>query len=124
MLHKKGKVFQNYSGESFSDLSFRAALAKVLKEELGGTNRAAKSIMKWANVSERTAKNWLGGTHSPSGEHLIELMRHSDAVLDVVLCLANRRSALATVHIDRLIAHLNGTVQDLKELASDAECDG
>ena len=124
MLHKKGKVFQNYSDESFSDLSFRPALAKVLKEELGGTNQAAKSIMKWANVSERTAKNWIGGTHSPSCEHLIELMRHSDVVLNVVLCLANRRGALATAHLDRLIAHLNGTVQDLKELASDAEHDG
>lgn len=124
MLHKKGKVFQNYSEESSLDLGFRPALAKVLKEELGSTNQAAKSIMKWANVSERTAKNWIGGTNSPSGEHLIELMRHSDAVLNIVLCLANRRGALASVQIDRLIAHLNGTVQDLKELASDAERDG
>ncbi len=119
MLHKKGKVFQNYSNEGILDLDFRPALAKVLKEELGGTNQAAKSVMKWANVSERTAKNWIGGTHSPSGEHLIELMRHSDAVLSVVLCLADRRSALVSVHIDRLIAQLNETVRDLKEIAPD-----
>lgn len=121
MLHKKGKVFP--SGENGLDLEaiLRSQIASALSEELGGSNRAAKTVMKWTGVSERTAKNWTAGTHSPSCANLIELMRHSDAVLDVVLCLANRRNALAFLHLDRLISQLDGTVRDLKEFASDAE---
>ena len=117
MLHKKGKVFQNYSDESFSGLSFRPALAKVLKEELGGTNQAAKSIMKWANVSERTAKNWIGGTHSPSCEDLIELIRHSDAVLAVVLAMSGRQRSQNTISVELLKEQLREMLIGLDSLS-------
>lgn len=63
--------------------------------DLGGAGRAAKTITKWTGVNDRTAKNWILGYCGPSGEHLIELMRHSDTVLAVVLKLAGRDSALA-----------------------------
>ena len=32
---------------------------------------------------ERTAKNWFAGTRGPTSEHLVSLVRHSDAVLAV-----------------------------------------
>jgi hypothetical protein len=118
MLHKKGKVFQNCSDESFLDLGFRPALAKTLKEELGGTNQAAKSIMKWADVSERTAKNWIAGTHSPSGEHLIDLMRHSDAVLAVVLAIAGRQGTLNSIGVELLKEQLREMLTGLDSLSS------
>jgi hypothetical protein len=46
--------------------------------------------MRWTGASERTVKYWFAGERGPSGDHLIALARHSDAVLYVVLALAGR----------------------------------
>ena len=46
--------------------------------------------MRWTGAGERTVKTWLGGISGPSGDHLISLMRHSDAVFAVVLNLSDR----------------------------------
>ena len=56
-----------------NELKYRQEIAAALKRELGGTHQAIKTLMKWTKVSERTAKNWLGGTNGPSGEHLIRM---------------------------------------------------
>jgi hypothetical protein len=44
-------------------------------------------MMRWTGAGERTAKTWLSG---PSGQHLIALMRNSDAVFALVLRLTGR----------------------------------
>ena len=49
-----------------------------------------KMAMRWTGASERTVKYWLAGERGPSGDHLIALARHSDAVLFVLLALAGR----------------------------------
>ena len=46
--------------------------------------------MRWTGASERTAKYWLSGERGPSGEHLIRLAQHSDAVLITILTMAQR----------------------------------
>jgi len=69
---------------------YRRAIAMALRAELGGTHRAIKSVMRWTDASERTVKYWFAGERGPSGEHLISLARHSDAVMLVVLALADR----------------------------------
>lgn len=43
-----------------------------------------------SSASERTVKYWLSGERGPSGEHLVSLSRQSDAVLIVLLSLADR----------------------------------
>jgi hypothetical protein len=48
--------------------------------------------MRWTGASERTAKYWLSGERGPSGEHLILLAQHSDAVLETILTMAMRLS--------------------------------
>lgn len=63
-------------------LEYRLEIAAALKRELGGSHQAVKASMNWTSVSERAAKNWLAGAHGPAGEHLIELMRHSDQVAE------------------------------------------
>ena len=50
--------------------------------------------MRWNGANERTVKNWFAGKRGPRGEHLIGLIRHSNAVLEVVLRLANREQAI------------------------------
>ena len=69
---------------------YAIAISTALRSELTGGHRAAKTVMRWTNASERSAKNWLAGTRGPSGWHLILLARQSDAVALAVLKLAGR----------------------------------
>jgi len=52
--------------------------------------RLLNLAMRWTGASERTVKYWLAGERGPSGDHLIALVRHSDAVLFMLLALAGR----------------------------------
>jgi hypothetical protein len=70
--------------------AYRKAIADTLRRELGPTHQAIKTVMRWTGVSERTAKYWLSGERGPSGEHLIRLAQHSDAVLITMLIMAER----------------------------------
>ena len=73
-------------------ITYRKAIADALRCELGPTHQAIKTMMRWTGASERTAKYWLSGERGPSGEHLIRLMQHSDAVLIIILSMAARLS--------------------------------
>ena len=95
MFHKKGNIFHRTRQGTISQAEYREAISAALVHDLGGAGRAAKTITKWTGVNDRTAKNWILGYCGPSGEHLIELMRHSDTVLAVALELAGRDRALA-----------------------------
>ena len=70
--------------------AYRKAIADALRRELGPTHQAIKTVMRWTGASERTAKYWLSGERGPSGEHLIRLAQHSDAVLITILIMAER----------------------------------
>ena len=63
-------------------------IADALRTELGRS--AAKTAARWTGVTDRAAKKWLAGKVVPGGEHLVTLMRHSDAVLAVVMKAAKR----------------------------------
>lgn len=71
---------------------YRKAIVAALYGELGPTHRAIKTAMRWTGASERTVKYWLSGERGPSGEHLILLAQHSDAVLVTILTMAERLS--------------------------------
>ncbi len=90
MFHKKGSLFHRECEGLASASEYRQAISSALSQELGGAGRAAKETARWTGASERTAKNWISETYGPTGENLIELMRHSDTVFDVVLVLAGR----------------------------------
>jgi hypothetical protein len=97
MLPKKGKKFPNQDGEGPTSLGYAGAIATALRAELGGTRQAMKTVMRWTDACERTAKNWIAGTRGPAGEHLILLLRNSDAVFEAVLRLAGRESSVAAL---------------------------
>lgn len=71
---------------------YREAVAAALRAELGPTHQAIKTAMRWTGASERTVKYWLSGERGPSGEHLILLAQHCDAVLLTILTMAERLS--------------------------------
>lgn len=111
-LPKTGKSFPE-KGNIFPDRAYALTISGVLKQNLGNTRRAIKTLVGWTGASERTVKNWLSGTSGPSGEHLIALIGHSDEVLEVLLLLAGRHQFVARLWISEAKAKL---IQALKIL--------
>jgi hypothetical protein len=93
MLPKKGKKLHRVTTE------FGRTVAVALKSELGTTHQAVKTVMRWTGASERTVKHWFAGTHGPSGQHLVALACHSDAVLTRFLEAAGRHSSLVGIRL-------------------------
>lgn len=102
MFPKKGNVFPNAGGEARPGLNYRETIAAALRSELGGTHQAVKTAMRWTGASERTAKNWIAGSHGPSGEHLVSLIRHSDVVLVSLFVMAGRDDAIVAFRLIEL----------------------
>ncbi|MBL7099971.1 MAG: XRE family transcriptional regulator [Alphaproteobacteria bacterium] len=73
--------------------TYEVMVAGALRNELGGSHKAIKTLMRWTGASARTAKNWLAGTCGPSGAHFVYLMKHSDVLFNEVLAAAGRRRA-------------------------------
>lgn len=106
MLPKMGNKLPRRGTTTASHLEFNRAIAEALRKELGGSHRAIKVVMRWTGASESAVKNWLAGSHGPSGEHLVSLMRNSDTVLATVLVMAGRDGHLTALKTAELKRHL------------------
>jgi hypothetical protein len=73
------------------------AVSAALAAELGAGGGATKTVMRWSNVSERTARNWLGAEKAPGGRHLIMLARHSPLVWRSIQELSGHQHAAMAV---------------------------
>nr|WP_258195348.1 hypothetical protein [Pseudomonas japonica] len=102
------------------DSSYAAAIATALRIEVGSSHQAVKTLMRWTTANERTAKNWLAGTHGPSGQHLMSLIHHSDGVFGAVMSLTARHGALATDDLYDLRRRLMTTMRVLDRYLSPA----
>lgn len=98
MFLKEGKKLPRNPRRPGDNDEFRRALAAALKNELGTTHQAIKTVMRWTGASERTVKHWFAGTHGPSGHHLVAIARHSDEVLMCFLVAADRPHLSVGVH--------------------------
>jgi hypothetical protein len=116
MLPKMGKEFPKRDGKGSIGLSYSRTVAAALRSELGDTHQAIKTVMHWTGACERTAKNWLSGTRGPAGEHLIELLRNSDSVLEAILRLAKRESSSRVIDLFDARARLLKMVERFDEL--------
>ena len=104
-FRKKGRKFRPVSGKTFPSSSgtvpesegydFKTVIAETLSEAFGKTGRSVKTVMGYNGAGERTVKNWFEGKNGPNGENLVELMRHSDEVLEAMLLMADREDILA-----------------------------
>ncbi|WP_313209913.1 hypothetical protein [Stutzerimonas nitrititolerans] len=106
MFTKTGNSF--LAPEHYAD-----RIGTALRNELGSTHQASKTLMRWTNANERTVKNWLAGASGPRGEHLVALVRHSDAVLVAFLMMANRQHALTTIELPRLRQKLQSAIDGI-----------
>jgi len=106
---KKGKILPK-KGNLFPNSPYAVAISLALRQNLGNTRRAMKTLVRWTGAGERTVKNWLSGSSGPSGAHLVALVHHSDEVLEAVLRLAGREQVLLAMKVfdarDQLIEAL------------------
>jgi hypothetical protein len=101
MFPKTGTVLPNAKRRSDQAAIYARMVSAALREDLGETHRATKTLMRWTGASERTVRNWMTGSKGPNGEHLIVLIRHSQTLLEVILGYAGRDRDIAA---NRLIA--------------------
>ncbi|HET9628483.1 MAG TPA: hypothetical protein VFP14_03270 [Novosphingobium sp.] len=97
-----------------AETAFAEHIGAALRDELGATRRATKTVMRWANVSDTTARGWINGRCAPSGRHLLVLAANSDVVLRKVLAL--------TDHADLDLALSLQDIQRRLELALTQVC--
>ncbi len=91
---------------------YAAMISAALRKDLGHTHRAAKTVMPWTGVSERTVKHWFAGTGSPGGKLLAILVHYSDTVLTEFLALAGRPSPLG----DGALSEARAKIAELNRL--------
>jgi len=99
-----------------SNVPYALAIARTLRRQLGDTNRATKTVMRWTGAAERTVKNWFSAASGPSGQHLIALIQHSDEVLDTLLTLSGRRDLAAAKNLVAMRNALAETVARIDQL--------
>jgi hypothetical protein len=92
---------------------YASCISGALRKELGNSHQSIKTLMRWTGANERTAKNWLSGTNGPSGEHLLEILRHSDPVFECVLERIDRAPLLSHRSLQEVHDVLQGTAQVL-----------
>ncbi len=128
-FRKKGRKFRPVSGKTFPRASgrvaasdgydFAAVIAETLRERLGGTRMSVKTVMAYTGARERTVKNWFEGKNGPNGENLIELVRHSDEVLEALLLMAGREDILA----GKLLVDARDTLAEMLEIIDQLQAD-
>lgn len=115
MFPKKGSSFP-IGRDILTDTEFAQIIASALKIEFGSTRHGAKTIMKWTGASQRTAKNWLNGTHAPSSLHLVLLARESNAILKALMLVADRPEmslGASLISLRRLLADTLASVDEM-----------
>jgi len=111
---KSGKTFPDEAASSGSP-SLATAIAAALSRDFGSSPGAVKRVAKLVNANERAVRNWFDAKNGPSGEHLVKLMRHSGAVVEVVLVLSGRSGLVQA----KLVADTKDRVRQLLVLLDD-----
>lgn len=114
MFPKKGKTFPK-AAKQVSSEEFARSISNALREELGSSHLAAKTVMRWTGASERSAKNWIAGVCGPSGCHLVRLARESDVIMATLLVLAGRELNVSALSLISLKAGLMYAVNAIDE---------
>jgi hypothetical protein len=120
MLPKSGRKLPKVR-QAMSEADYIEQISNALRLELGGTGAAVKTIMRWTGASDRSARNWMSGSGSPCGYHLLRLARECDAVFEVILDLTSRQEARLGVDLhaaEVAIARAMGAFETLRRQRS------
>lgn len=110
-LQKDDRNFRLASSEYVS------AMADALRSAFGDSRSAIKTVARATGANERAVRNWFEGKNGPSGHHLINLIRQSDAVFDVVLALSGRTTLLDNLHTTAICTQLRALLDRLEGVA-------
>ena len=97
---------RSVSGTTIPPKRFADAIATALRREYGGTHAAIKTVVALTGANERAVKNWFDAKNGPSGEFVIALCAHSDAVLETFLLMSGRREHVKAKKIVEATAKL------------------
>lgn len=92
-------------------------IADALHREFGETHAAVKTVVCLTHANERAVKNWFHAKNGPTGQHLVDLVRSSDEVLEAVLLLSGRQDLLVAkklVESKRLLLRMLKMIGDLQ----------
>jgi hypothetical protein len=93
-------------------------IGQTLRNELGASRRATKTVMRWTGVSDRTARSWLNGRVSPSGLHLLALAAYSWPVMLLVLRLTGHRDLEVGLEAQEIEARLELALAHVQAIRS------
>ncbi len=129
-FRKKGRKVRPVSGITFPRSSgtvgksdgndFTVVITETLREAFGRSGRSIKTVMAYTGAGERAVKNWFEGKNGPNGENLIELVRHSDEVLEALLLMAGRENILA----GKLLVDARDKLVEMLEIMDQLQTEG
>ncbi len=108
------KLFPNPASEGFD---FTLAIAQALRREFGHSPAAVKTVVRLTRTNPRAVRNWFSGHNGPNGENLVELVRHSEEVLETVLFLAGRQDLVTA----RKLAGAREKLREMLEMIDDLQ---
>ncbi len=111
-----GKTFPNGTAPRIGPPRYASVIAEALRRDFGGTHAAVKTVVGLTGVNERSVKNWYAAKNGPSGENLVDLARHSDAVLEAFLTLAGRETLVAAMAADDARQQLSAMIATFRSL--------
>ena len=103
---------------SLSDSQLSEFIGLALRDELGGSRRAAKTIIAWTGVSDRTARAWLNGRTSPSSVHLLVMAANCSPVMAIVLRLTGHENIAIEIDLQAVETSLEQTLLAVRRLRS------
>lgn len=115
MVPKNGTRVPNLK-KLLSEAEFANAIADSLQRELGASHRAAKTVMAWTGVSDRTARLWLHGSRCPNGLHLVILAAHCGTLLATVLRLMGHDGVGLAVDLQAVERQLEAVLEATRQL--------
>jgi hypothetical protein len=118
---RSGKTFPKSAKESAKSTAygFAAGIAAALHRAYGNSHAGVKTVVALTGANERAVRNRFEGKNGPSGEHLIELVRHSDPALAAFLVLAGRERVLTA----KLVIDAKDKLIEILELIRQLESD-
>ncbi|PXA93486.1 hypothetical protein DMC25_00090 [Caulobacter sp. D4A] len=109
------KPFPETSTEGFD---FTTAIAQALRRQYGHSPAAVKTVVRLTRTNPRAVRNWFAANNGPNGENLVELVRHSEEVLETVLQLAGRHDLVTARKLAGAREKLREMLEMIDELQS------
>jgi len=95
---------------------FAEMIATAMQSEWGATPSARKEVGRITRANERAVRNWFEAKNGPSGENLVLLIRHSDAVFEAVLQLSGRGALVPAIELVGLRGRLKELIDSIDEI--------